>query len=250
MTDTVYLVNAGCSFTAGTSDMCQAKTNPQSWGHFLLSKIEPRIYINLSMPGGGNRQTADNLTYLLNTKPEITPSNSLILFNISGLDRIDTMCSIEHPDANKNFSWSKDFGFGWITEGGFVSTKAPFRGSLQKNMELEQIRLSSCLAIIQLLAFLELKKFRFGFMTMHDRIFDECPEWFKTVIFEHYYHNYMRFGEVLSMHEFAKSKNLLASDGFHPNLEANQLVADMVYQTLIDNKSLNRYNNNLENNHV
>lgn len=238
MTSTVYLVNAGCSFTAGTSDIHLAKNNPQSWGHFLLSKINPRIYINLGIPGGGNRQIADNLIYLLNSKPEITPSNSLILFNISGLDRIDTMCSIEHPDANKNFSWSKDFGFSWITEGGFVSTNAPFYGALQKNMELEQIRLSSCLAIIQLLAFLKLKKFRFFFMTLDDKIFEECPTWFKTVIFEHYNHNYIRFGEVFSMHEFAKSKNLLAPDRFHPNLEANQLVANVVYETLIDNKRL------------
>lgn len=234
---TQYLITAGCSFTAGTSNLVEALKNPHIWPHFLFQKINSKILINLAIPGGSNRQIANNLIYLLETKKYISPSDSLIGINFTGLDRIDVMCAVDHPDANKYFSWTKEFKFGWITHGGFLDKHPPFNGSLQKNMELAQIQLENCLAIVSCLSYLKLQGFKFVFMLMHDDIIVDSPTWFQNILTEEYADNYVTLENQRSMHAFAKSKNLLNADNFHPNEEAHKLISEHVNNFLCNKEN-------------
>lgn len=242
MSQLEYFITAGCSFTAGTSDIDQARSNPESWPHFLLEKIPARFLINLAIPGGGNQQIADNVIYLLETKKYITSENCLIGINFTGLDRLDIMCAVDHPDANKNFSWSKDFGFGWITEGTFVSKTSPFNGMLQKNMELDQTQLSNCLSIVKLLSYLELNRFKYFFMLMNDEIMDTSRTWFNDFVNQGQTGPVI-FGQSKSMKSFATDKGLLNKDQFHPNKEAHQLMSNEIFGYLLDKKLVVKYNN-------
>lgn len=223
---------AGCSFSAGSSDIQQAINNPETWAHFLIPEIQPKFFYNLAIPGGGNRQIADNLIYLLETKKHIVPESTLVLLNFTGLDRIDTMCSVEHPDANEYFSWSKDLGYGWIVEGGFCANTTPFRGSLQKNMELSQIQRINCLAIVQCLSYLQHRGFRFFFMLMNDDIINDSEKWFQSKLLDDYTNNFVKIESHLSMYAFAKSNNLLHEDQFHPNVKAQELIAQQLKSVL------------------
>lgn len=234
-----YLITAGCSFSAGTSDLQQACSSPQVWPHFLSQKIDPKFLINLAIPGGGNQQIADNLIYLLETKKYITAENSLIGINFTGLDRIDTMCAVDHPDANKHFGWSRDFGFGWITEGSFVNKSAPFNGALQKNMELTQVQRSNLLNIVKLLSYLNINGFKYFFMMMNDEIIEQ-PIVRSNVCTNQ--ERWVHFGNFDNMKSFVTNQGLLAEDRFHPSKSGHEQIAKTIFEFLIDKKLISMYN--------
>ena len=232
-------ITAGCSFTAGNS-LIENATQPKTWSHFLLPKINPEFFYNLAIPGGGNCATSTNLIYLLETKKYIEPKNTLIGINITGLDRIDTMCAVDHPDSNKNFSWNHDFGYSWITEGGFTSNIPPFYGVLQKNTEIEQISISNALAMIKCFSYLELHKFNYFFMVMDDLVIQDSPPWFLDFL-NCRRQQWITFDDHITMHSLAKGKNLLEEDKFHPSISGYQLIADMVLEQLVDKKLIDNY---------
>jgi len=226
-------VTAGCSFTAGTSDMVSAVSKPTVWPHFVLSKLNPNIFNNLSLSGGGNISIASNLVYFLQSKSYIDPAEILIVFNISGLDRSDTMCPVDHPDANTTFSWSQDFGYGWITSGGFLGGKSgtPFKGLLQKNMGIENIITFNCLALTQALGYLEHRKFHYAFMVMDDQVLTDCPDWFMDVL-NKYQSKWIQFEHSKTMNGHCAINGLLDTDHFHPSTAGHADIADHVVNFL------------------
>jgi len=229
-----YFITAGCSYSAGIGDVIKAKRNPQTWSHYLLSELNPEFFYNLAIPAGGNTQISKNLAYMLETKKYITPNNTLIGINLSGLDRIDTMCAVDNLYANKNFSWAQDFGFGWITQGSFLFNAPPFNGMLQKNMELTQVKQTSCLSIMQCVAYLDWRGFDYFFMLMDDSVIDDAPDWFKDSLLNSRQDRYIKFDEHRSMYSFAKNQNLLSNDNFHPSQAGYELIGDRVYKFLVD----------------
>jgi hypothetical protein len=246
VTQILNFITAGCSFTAGTSCIDQAKKNPVTWAHYLLSTVMPKFFYNLAIPGGGNQQLVDNLIYLLETKKYIDPQNTLIGINITGLDRIDTMCAIDHPNSNKNFSWANEFNYSWITEGSFINKSLPFNGALQKNVGLTQIQLTNCLSIVKCFSYLEKHGFNYFFMIMNDNIISDSPAWFNSYLLEQKTNSYIKFNDCYSMHSFAKSQNLLEKDNFHPDKNGNQLIASKIVKFLFDKKLISECNDILE----
>jgi hypothetical protein len=233
-------ITAGCSFTAGTSQIEEATHLPTVWPHFLLPAINPKIFYNLAISGGGNHSISTNLIYLLETKKYINTNNALIGINITGLDRIDTMCAVDHPDANKHFSWDHDFGFSWITEGGFTHRGLPFNGALQKNTGLEQIHILNALAIIKCFSYLELHKFSYFFMVMDDVVIQDSPPWLLDFL-NCRQKQWITFNNYNTMHSFAKENFLLEEDKFHPTASGHKLIADVVMKQLVDKKFINTF---------
>lgn len=235
---TEYFVVAGCSFSAGSSDLSVALQNPSRWPHYLLPDIQPKFFYNLAIPGGGNAQICHNLIYLLESKPWITPENCLIGINFTELCRIDTMCSVDHPDANPDISWNKDFNFSWITEGGFTTVKPPFRGLLQKNIGFDQVTLINSLLITQCLSYLDQKGFNYFFMLMTSDLLNKSdmprhfqtksPTWLIDTLNQHRHKNFVSFEFADSMYDYCKAKNLLAEDAFHPNQHGQKEIASKV----------------------
>ena len=229
------LVISGCSFSAGTSDIYMAVSQPTTWSHFLLPKTNSEIFVNLAIPGGGNIAAGYNIVYLLETKESFTSNDTLILFNITGLDRVDTMCYCDHPQANSSFSWNQDFGFGWITEGGFTHGRfwrdggLPFKRLLQKNMGLDQIITVNSLSIINTITYLEANNFQYAFMLMDQYIETAAPDFLKRFLDNRSAH-YITFDGVSNMYEYCKQNSLLGWDQFHPSREGHSAIADFVYR--------------------
>lgn len=230
-----HFITAGCSFTSGVSTIEEANRAPAVWPHFLLPTISPEFFYNLAVNGGGNCATSANLIYLLETKKYINPDDTLIGINITGLDRLDTMCAIDHPDAS-NFSWSHDFGFGWLITGGFNYQGPPFNGALQKNIGLEQIRMLNALAIIQCFSYLELHKFNYFFMVIDDLVIQDSPPWFLDFL-NCRQEQWITFNNHNTMHSFAKENCLLEKDDFHPTASGHKLIADAIMKQLVDKKN-------------
>ena len=221
---------AGCSFSAGTNDKELAINCPTTWSHFLLKKLNPTFFYNLAIPKSGNYSISTNLIYLLESKNHINPENTIIGINFTGLDRIDNMCSQDHPNANRDFSWDHDFKFGWITEGTFITRSQPYNGILQKNIGFEQTKITNCIFIIQCISYLEARNFNYFFMLMNDTIID-APSWFTNFLNSHK-DKWITFDNNQNMHEFSKSKNLLVNDTFHPLPSAHKLMAEHISNKL------------------
>lgn len=234
-------ITAGCSFTAGSSSIDVARNTPDVWPDFLLTKINPAFFYNIAVPGNGNHAIGTNLTYLLETKTDIKPEDTLIGINITGLERIDIMCAVNHPDANKYFSWDKDFGYGWITENIFVNKIPPFHGTLQKNMELAQVQRLNAIAIIKCFSYLELKKFNYFFMVMDHYVIEDSPQWFLDFLNARQ-DKWVTLEGYKDMWSFSKDKNLLAEDKLHPTVQGQQYISNIVMKHLIDKKLIIEYN--------
>ena len=188
-------ITAGCSFTAGNSVIEEVTRSPSVWPDFLVSRIDAKVFYNIGITGGGNCAMCDSLIYLLETKKHINPTNTLIGINITGLDRIDTMCAVGHPNDTNRFPWKHDFGFSWINEGGFTSQIPPFNGDLQKHIGLEQIHLLNALAVTKCLTYLESHKFSYFFMVMDDQVIQDSPPWFLDFLKQ------AQFGFLLVSHD-------------------------------------------------
>lgn len=230
-------ITAGCSFTAGNSVIEEVTRSPSVWPDFLVSWIDAKVFYNIGITGGGNCAMCDSLIYLLETKKYINPGNTLIGINITGLDRIDTMCAVDHPNDTNRFSWKHDFGFSWINEGGFTCQIPPFNGDLQKHIGLEQIHLLNALAVTKCLTYLESHKFSYFFMVMDDQVIQDSPPWFLDFL-NCRKKKWITFGNHNTMHSFAKENCLLEEDGFHPSNAGHKLIADAAIEQLVDNNLL------------
>lgn len=231
---------SGCSFSVGDSSIEVVKQQPSTWSHFLLPKINPTFFYNLAIPGNGNHAISTNLLYLLETKNHIQPEDTLIGINISGLERIDIMCAVDHPDANKNFSWDKDFEYGWLSHNIFANKVSPFYGSLQKNMELAQVQRLSAMEITKCFSYLEHKKFNYFFMVMDRWIINDSPQWFLDFLNARQ-EKWVTLDGYKDMKSFAKKNNWLAQDNFHPSVQGQQEISNFVLKHLIDRKLIIDY---------
>lgn len=221
-------ITTGCSFTAEHNYTIKKypadwENLGTTWSHFCFAKMNPvyHNYVNMAMSGSGNLASMTNLIHFLETNKDIiTPKNSLIGFNITGLDRVDKICSINDPLANFNsyryYCKDSDIKFSWITSGWDPSS--------------EQFIEQSCLTVLQCLSYLELKKFRYFFMLMNNPVYDCSPIWFKTMLNAHRA-NWVKFDDTIGMLEFSQKNNLITSCG-HPNTQGHKLISDYVMEFL------------------
>jgi hypothetical protein len=229
------LVVSGCSFSACSSNIENGIMYPTTWSQFLLPKINPNIFVNVAMNAGGNFAAGYNIVYLLETKNffmsnDAVSNDTLVLFNITGLDRFDSMCYKDSPHANNSFSWNKDFGFGWITQGGFGhGPRPPFNGLLQKHMGMDQIITTNSLAIINTITYLEANNFQYAFMLMNQHIETAAPDFLKRFLDNRSAH-YITFDGISNMYEYCEQNSLLGYDQFHPSREGHSAIADFVYR--------------------
>lgn len=224
---TLRLITTGCSFTAGASGT-DATNNPQTWSHFYLKVLQPNLFVNLAMPGAGNFAMSKNLTYFLETKQDYTPDNTQIIFNITGFDRVDTMCSVDHPNANQWFAWAQDVEHNWISER-FVNDGAPFNGLLQKHMGFDQIKRLGALSVIDAIMYLEQREFNYYFMFMDNEAHADSPE-FLIKFLENRSDRWIQFDHQIGMHDYCKEFGMLINDNFHPDLQGYEMIANFVNQ--------------------
>jgi hypothetical protein len=208
------LIVSGCSFSVDTA-----------WPKYITDYN----IVNLATPGAGMQTIAQNLMMFLQLNSAFDKDCCKIIFNITQLDRIDTICSLDHPDADCRMT---SLGVGWINEGSFISQKSPFYGSLQKNIGLEQIQTVNSLHTIALINYLENHGYVYGILLLEDFFnLDDTPEFFKDFLNKKQ-QKIINFDQTMGMFEHAHGNNQLHPDNFHPNESANQYFAQCLQQYL------------------
>jgi hypothetical protein len=224
------LLVSGCSFSAGSSSLDEVKQNPETWSHYLVNNdlTDIDVLINVALTGGGNAAMVNNLIYAIETQNTgvIDPAETLVIFNVTGLQRIDMISETFHPNANKYHSWDTILGFNWITIPHLTATNTVFKDLIHKNCGYDNIVLYNSLQVIMLINYLESKGFAYKFMLLDDTIEEEAPD-----ILLPYIANAIKF-EGLNMHEYCKENNMLSEDGWHPSDTGYKSISDMLYQAL------------------
>lgn len=227
---------SGCSFTCSTSDVDTALKNLNSWPNFIVEKTKPYFINNFGLTGGGNNAMCTTLLYLIETQQVASPETSIILFNITGLDRIDIITTPEHPNINTTGSWHNVFPFAWITSGGWTGRPSGQAKSLidnlQKNSDYNQIILENSLRIINFIRYLEVKGYRFYFMLMDSTIFRDAPDFFINFIESYRNKIWITFDQYNTMHDLITANNMTENDKFHPNAHGHKLISDYVYERI------------------
>lgn len=234
---TLKFITTGCSFTAGViplphDNLSAWETQGSVWPHFCFSKMRcnDAEFINLALPGGGNVAAMNNLVYLLETeKQRITPDNTIIGINLTGLGRVDIITDLRSDKVNNDLACinptgiehpNKRLGFGWITHGNFSN--------------VQQAEILSCLSVLQCFSYLELHNFKYFFMLMNSPIYTHAPAWFQQVL-DSRKDNWVTFGNEIGMAEFAKKSNLLG-DSSHPSTAGHKLISSYVMDLLTQKK--------------
>ena len=223
------LLTAGCSFTASPSDLSET---PITWAGMLAQAMGVSIFSNLAIPGGGNTAAAVSLVHFLHTKRYFSRHDTLVMFNITGLERIDTICSPDHPDANTNFSWGQDLGFGWITEGEFNTKASPFFGGRQKHQGHSETIVYNTTQLISAMAYLNHNQFDWYFMIMDNNVISDAPDFFKSALDQNT-SRWIRPQGHASMHDFCLANNLLEKDNFHPNNHGHRALCNLVGEHIV-----------------
>jgi len=217
----------GCSFSAGIiplphNTVKDWEDRGSVWPHFCFAKMNPSRdkFLNLAIPGGGNLASFMNLIYVLETnKNDVTPDNTLIGFNITGMNRYDIIGSPERDNINKDMCCidpegilhpSEMLGFGWITK---------------PNYNLNTYIISE-LVILACLSYLESRNFNYFFMLMNDSIYTDSSFMFQQVLDERKT-NWIIFNKIKGMAEFAKDHHQLKSDG-HPTTIGHKIISEFV----------------------
>lgn len=221
------LITTGCSFTAGTSNIQLAKKEKTTWAHYLLEPWNVTNFINLAIPGCSNIASSFNMKhYVLKYIDNFSYKDTIIIFNLTGLDRYDLLVEHNHIDANNNFSWNKDNEFDWITSGGFLNENKHFQ-KLQRTLGYENIVRLNQMAIIDLFNFLEHLSFPYAFMCMDNDILTENTNEFFVNYMNKKTNKLITFNN-LHMYEFCKTNLLLEEDNFHPNKQGHEEIAKYI----------------------
>lgn len=202
------------------------------WPHFCFAQMlapDKDMLTNLAIPGGGNIAAMTNLVFWLEkSKHKIFPDNTLIGFNITELNRWDTPCALDNPDANKDFACIDSKGLvhpsaaldvAWIT-----------RGIQWPDRDLSNVDVVSSLAILNCFCYLELRGFKYFFMLMSDSIYNNSPAFLQDAL-QKRKKQWVNFTNGVSMFEFVTSRNQITNDG-HPTIDGHKIIAKCVLDFL------------------
>lgn len=221
----------GCSFTASlldnilpTSDAYNSRAS--HWPHTVFSKLGPedKKFINLAMGAGGNMAAFTNLSYFLNLYKEYTPENTLIGFNITGLNRKDKIClpnDINESEHRVCIDVPTYLNISWYPD------------QYTRTDDLNLTLIQNATRIIDAISYLELRGYTYFFMIMNDDIYTKSPSWFQGFLDERRNKNWILFGEYLSMLSFSKSINgCVSSTDLHPTMSTHKLIGQHVINFL------------------
>ncbi|MBL96339.1 MAG: hypothetical protein CMF52_00820 [Legionellales bacterium] len=225
------LLASGCSFThdgiggvpptndsAGGSSFKQyddiQPASCASWASFLSTFLEVESFINFAAPSHGNVLICETIISALE-KYNYKQDDTLIIFNISSMDRFDLKIDWENSENNTNIYWTSE-----LLDYTFAKTRGPLWKKKFASMELEEITSLNISALEKLLKYLKDKNYMFLFTVMQD--------YSDNLIIQQYKDNLVTLNPGIGMHEFCKEKNLLIDDNFHPSTQGHKQIAEQV----------------------
>ena len=243
------LLIGGCSFTDSPNNLQALKADPCGWvSNLVLKYPQIRFINNVAISGGGTHAMVQNLSYMLSGTNWFPPEKTLVLFDITGLERVDLMVSEQHPDRNDFSHVNITLPFAWITSGGWFGPdhikdfRSPLTGlrtghskamidELQKNQEYEQVVLDNSLGVMNLIMSLAHRGYRYYFMIMDDQVLQDAPDFFQKFLDGQDQH-WIKFDPYLSMFAYTRALSMLDTDQFHPSRQGHVKIAERIAQTV------------------
>lgn len=225
-------ITTGCSFTCGVlpfepdhnTNLDRWRQSSFVWPHYVYSEIaDPETkFINLAVSGNGNEAAFHYLIYYLELYPDIDPSNILVGFNITGLERIDQFCNVNDP-KQKILTDARD-----VIDLLKINTTERDHAKLDKFNSKFNLIEQNQIRIIQAITYLEYHHIDYFFMFMTNKDYNLAASYFKKFI-DSKKENWVQFDREIGMMEFCVKKNLTVSDtDLHPNREGHELIAQYV----------------------
>jgi hypothetical protein len=185
------------------------------------------------MPGGGNISATKNLIlYIEKHKNQIQSNNTIIVLNITGLNRWDLPCHVTNLNANKDLACvdsigiahpSEGLGLAWIT-----------KQSRYGDLNIDHVDVISALSIIECLSYLELNSLPYFFMVMASADYESSPDFLKKFLNSRN-DKWVKFNQHIGMFDYVKSIDLITNDN-HPTVEGHRVIANHVIKHLKNDK--------------
>ena len=224
------ILAGGCSFTqngvggipptvealGGNSfreDIEFTAAEPMSWASFLAKKIDPDSFTNVAVSGHGNVATNKVVCDMLK-KFAYRPDNTLIVFNVSSVDRLDVVCEYDKGEFSKP-PWGND-----IIDYSFLKPRGSEWKQQLLDTTIEVIEQQSVDSLYQLFDYLTKFEYPFVFTLMKD---------YTDLSVIQQYRDHLVPMPGNGMYEFCKGINGLSNDKFHPSTNGHQAVAELAY---------------------
>lgn len=233
------IIAGGCSFTAdgiggvpptphsegGNSfiDYTDHKAKePMSWASFIAAELQPKSFINVSGHGHGNMMSAMVIRDLFK-RYSYHRDNTLVLFNISGPERMDYVCGWDNPYRSGLVAWTEN-----LLPYTFIGPAKPIMAKMRRNQGLESIPYQTAHAMEMLMFWLDSMNIFYLFTMMNDYI-DHLT---MASVVTPRINRLVTFDQHPSMLEFVQANNLTAFDGEHPSRHGHKIIADTVLQKI------------------
>lgn len=227
------LVVSGCSFTKTTYE--------NEWALALVKEFDPEVHVNLAESGAGNHYIADSLQHYL-TNSKLNPRETLVLVMWSGPSRIDLTVADEYYNMLQTPYKTSVLGKNYVFSGGELGNwqsdtmLRPVFENLYKTKNFNTLAQDTITNIIQTRDFLKHKGYSFWFMS-YVNYWQLTPEYVSDMDLSIGYYapelasvsddgNWVWINDNKDcFYEYAKTRQLISSDGFHPDEQAHQEFA-------------------------
>jgi len=229
-----HVIASGCSFTQdGIGGIPPTKQSPEggnsythnpdlivrTWAGYVAKQLNALSFFNLATSGRGNYHTYLTLLYtLMSDRYLYNKENTLVLFNITDIGRLDLPVPYNSSDSSVWSFWDVD-------QIPFKFHKDPVQ--CYKIIQQEQAEVMSVLAIRSLIDFLENSKFEYRFVLMQNYLKDIR---IKSIICNN--PNLVLTPDG-GMMEYVITNNITVSEtDHHPNIKGHEEIGTMVLTSL------------------
>lgn len=193
-------------------DIDYGKAEPVSWTSFLAHSMNPDSFTNVAVSGQGLIATSKTICDMLD-RFNYQPSDTLVIFNISELSRLDIQCNF--IDGTRFVPWTSDMLDYSFLQPHTTEWKKHF---VETNLEKIQEQNLNSLSI--LFKYLKYNKYPFVF-TLLDNITD--------ISLIQKYKSHLVPLKQHGIYEYCRSINAISEDHFHPTTQGYHAVGKFAH---------------------
>ena len=210
-------ITGGCSFT--NADQIRS---PASWVSCLARDLDVDSLCNTAAHSHGNTLMSNSIIDVL-TKYPYSNQDTLVLFNLTFISRLDIACDFDHFDRSNNVPWDHT-----VLPHTYLKQKSQTLQKFYEHIGLPQVKVQSQRAIASLFDFLQRRKFCYRFLLADTAIFDDV-DW-QTFLASNQ-ENLVQLGSQVGIRNFILHHDLTI-DKTHPTLQGHTRIAKIVLDSL------------------